>query len=121
MNRTIQRWTVLLVSIALCLAGCTTLRSVPIPKEPAQNVEVKVGDRVEVLTRDAQLHRFDVTAVEPDAIRGKDIRVAYSDMQRLSVVRVDAPKTAKGVLLALAVIVVAALAWGLSKLNAIPG
>jgi hypothetical protein len=106
---TIQRATVVLVSVTLFASGCATTRSVPIPKEPAQSVEVNVGDRVEVQTRDGHTQRFTVTAKEPDALRGQHVRVAYADMQSLAVVHSNTGKIAAGVLIAIVVVLAAGL------------
>lgn len=98
--------TVLTVSCFL-LTSCTALKTVYIPSgesPPSLPGSVKVGDNVVVTTKDREKKRFEVTAVEADALVGKDVRVAYADMDTLQVRHID-----KGPTIALAVVVGAIL------------
>lgn len=54
---------------------------------------VQVGDSVVVTTRAGEQKKFKVTAVEPEALAGKDVRVAYADMASLSVRQTSVGKT----------------------------
>ena len=54
---------------------------------------VHVGDSVVVTTKAGEEKQFKVTAVEADALVGKDVRVAYTDMASLSVRETSTGKT----------------------------
>jgi len=77
---------VLTASIFLA-TGCAQMRSVPLASG-APGVErpgVQAGDRVVVTTRDGAKHKFRVTSVESDVLRGEQERIAYTDMKTLHV------------------------------------
>jgi hypothetical protein len=74
------------------VSGCTSMQSVPMPgtqRVPA----VTVGEEVSVTRVDGQKLRFKVTAVEPDALVGTQVRVRYQDIAKLEVRRHDRNET----------------------------
>jgi hypothetical protein len=79
------------------LISCATLEDVQIPgpDQPAAAPPARVGDTVEVTTRDGEKKRFKGTAVESDALVGEDARVPYRDMFSLRVEHGTAGKSGK--------------------------
>ena len=92
-----QRAIALLVITCFLLTSCMSLHDVQLPAsdQPTATPAVKVGEIVEVTTRDGEKKRFAVTAVEADALVGQDVRVAYKDMTSLKVERSAAEKPTK--------------------------
>lgn len=83
----LKRTTALLTASIFLATGCAQLQNVPLSRT-AQGVErpaVQAGDNVVVTTRDGARHKFQVTSVEADALRGERDRIAYADMQSLGV------------------------------------
>ena len=73
-------------TVSFLVTSCTTLERVSIPgSETTAQVSVQVGDSVVATTRTGEEKKFKVTAIEPDALVGKDVRVPYADMATLSV------------------------------------
>jgi hypothetical protein len=97
------------------------MRNVPVPTQTPQDVAVYVGNEVEVLTHDGKTHRFLVTAKEPDALRGENIRIPYADMRKLSVVTSSAPAVAKTTLILVAIALIAAIAYFLDHAGSLAG
>ena len=100
-----------LLTVATYLStGCTTLQNVPIRQsDPAvARPDVKVGESVVVTTRAGEKKKFTVTAVEDDALVGRDDRVAYADMQQLDVRRGEGGN--KGLIIGAVVLGVVAIA-----------
>ena len=100
--------------LAMVLSGCTTLRPVEDGSDPAAvQSKVRVGDRVQVTTRDGQSSYFLVTALGPDTIagntrRGRRVELPYQQIDSIEVRRISAAKTVPlvvGVTLAASVIV----------------
>jgi hypothetical protein len=90
----------LLLAVSILFTGCTTLRSVPVPAPGQPQTEsVKIGDKVEVVTKNAGKLAFTVTAIESEAFVGKakevatPIRVNYQDIAGLQIRRLDALHT----------------------------
>lgn len=84
----------LLIAMSVLLSGCVSLRSVPLPAPgPSATVAAKVGDQVRVQTRGGETFEFKVTAVEPDALVGKDRRVRYEEISGLQVRHLDKLRT----------------------------
>jgi hypothetical protein len=84
------------VCVASFLAtSCTSLHPVSVPgSETSSTVaSVQVGDSVVVTTKSGEQKKFKVTAVEPDALAGKHVRVAYADMASLGVRQRSVGKT----------------------------
>ena len=91
----------LMTGMSVLFTGCVSMRSVPLPVsgQPTQTVTVKVGDKVQVQTKNGEIYVFKVTAVESEALvgksepAGKEVRVKYQDIASLQVERVDAVRT----------------------------
>jgi hypothetical protein len=84
---TSKRLIALLAATAFLTTGCAQLSAVPLTRtdQGVARPAVNAGDRVVVTTQDGAKHRFQVTAVESDALRGDTDRVAYADMKSLQV------------------------------------
>jgi hypothetical protein len=108
-NNKCQRGIALLCAFGYLLMSCTALEGVTIPgtATPRALVTAQVGDKVVVTTKAGEKKTFRVTAVEPDALVGKNVRIAYADMSTLSIKQVRAGKTALvvvAVVLAIAIV-----------------
>ena len=97
----------MLLGVSILFTGCTTLRSVPVPAPGQPQTEsVKIGDKVEVVTKNGGKLAFTVTAIESEAFVGNakevatPIRVSYDDIAGLQVRRVDALHTTGAVVVA---------------------
>jgi len=104
-----QRCVAAIITFCFFLTGCVSLQGVPMPP-PGQKPAVEVGEKVEVTTRDSRTLRFKVTAVEPDALVGKDVRVGYSEITSLQAERADAAQTGLIVWIVLGIVAVVAVA-----------
>jgi hypothetical protein len=107
----LRRLVLLSAGLGVLLAGCVSMRSVPlpVPGQPAASVAVKVGDRVRVQTRTGESFEFKVTAIESDALVGMDRRVRFDEMSGLQVKHLDKLRTGgavAGTTIGVAVIVV---------------
>lgn len=112
-QQTGSRWRQPLVSFAatavLAASGCSSLQVVPVEQPAGRLPAVHAGEQVQVTRHDGRKDAFRVTAVEPDALVGKDVRVPYADIAVLKVRRADEGHTAlivstvAGVVLALVV------------------
>jgi hypothetical protein len=100
-NNKWHRAIAIVCSISFLVTSCTTLDHVSIPgtETSAALPAVKVGDSVVITTRTGEEKSFKVTAVEPDALAGKNTRVLYADMASLSVKRGDKGATTLAVAL----------------------
>jgi len=94
-NNKWQRIIAFVCVASLLVTSCTSLHRVSVPgSETSSTVpSVQVGDSVVVTTRAGEQKKFKVTAVEPEALAGKDVRVAYADMASLSVRQTSVGKT----------------------------
>jgi hypothetical protein len=86
--------TILLIIILAC-AGCTTLQ--PLAGDPLQ--QLKVGDRVAIVTQDHLQHRFRVKSIDADAVIG-----ASQTVQLDQIVSVQRRQFSLGKTLALAAV-----------------
>jgi hypothetical protein len=86
-NNKWQRVIAFVCAAGLLMTSCTSLHRVSVPGSETNSTvpSVQVGDSVVVTTRSGEQKKFKVTAVEPDALAGKNVRVAYGDMASLSV------------------------------------
>jgi hypothetical protein len=101
-----RRWIALI--IAVTLAACTSLRTVPV--EVGQAPEgIGPGDRVTVTTVRGEKLQFEVVRLDADALVGEDVRVAFEDIATLEVEETDPAKTGGAVLGGVAVVVIGAL------------
>lgn len=106
-----QRAITLVVVTTFLASGCATLQPVQLARS-AQGIErpdVKVGESVVVKTTQGDTKKFTVTAVENDALDGKDVRVPYADIASLEVRREGEHQVRPGVVIGV-VAAVAALA-----------
>ena len=94
-NNKWQRVIAFVCVASFVVTSCTSLHRVSVPgSETSSTVpSVQVGDSVVVTTRAGEQKKFKVTAVEPEALAGKDVRVAYADMASLSVRQTSVGKT----------------------------
>jgi len=94
-NNKWQRIIAFVCVASLLVTSCTSLHRVSVPgSETSSTVpSVQVGDSVVVTTRAGEQKKFKVTAVEPEALAGKDVRVPYVDMASLSVRQTSVGKT----------------------------
>ncbi len=85
------------------ISGCTTMRS--LPSDDAQSIgsQLEVGDKVQIVRRDASDVRFKVEEISNEGLAGDGIFVAYSDILQVSV---REHSTAKTVGLVAAILVV---------------
>lgn len=96
-----RRVIALLMAAAVLLSGCVSMKTValPAPGQPAAAVAVKVGDRIQIGLRTGETFLLKVTAVETEALvgraeaSGQNVRIAYADIAKLQVQRMDAART----------------------------
>jgi hypothetical protein len=97
----------------LALAACSTLEHVPINRSKPETVrsQLTVGETVHVRLQNGDQRQFRIVALEPDAIVGRDERIAYADIDLLEVKTVDYEGTVKtaAAVGALALVFIAAL------------
>lgn len=110
MNIACKQFTAALTCVALLASGCASLENVPLRSGSQTMVrpDVKVGESVVVTRADGAKQTFTVTAVEEDALAGRNVRVPYSEMTTLDVQRSDAKRT--GLLIGAVVLGAAAIA-----------
>jgi hypothetical protein len=103
-----QRAIALLCVVSFMLTSCVSLESVAIPsgESPPAPSPVAVGDTVVLVTKTHETKTFKVTAVEPDALLGKGVRVAFADMTRLDLKRYRKGATTAAVLAVTATVLV---------------
>ena len=108
-NNKCQRGIALLCALSYLLMACTSLEGVAIPSAatPPGLATAQVGDKVVVNTKAGEKKIFKVTAVEPDALVGKNVRIAYADMSTLGIKHV---KTGRTVLVVVGVALLVAIA-----------
>jgi hypothetical protein len=100
----------MLAGVSVLFSGCVSMKSVPVPAPgQPQSFTVKVADKVEVKTAMGEKLAFQVTAIEPEALVGKDVRVRYRDIVSLQVERVDKGRTTIAVVGT--IVVVVGLLW----------
>jgi hypothetical protein len=80
-----KRLAVAVLSAALALPACTTLRDVPMPVSTATThaPNVHAGDVVRVTLRSGEKKKFKVTVVTSDALLGTNVRVPFEEIQNL--------------------------------------
>ena len=94
-SRSFRSLVAVLICAAILLSGCTSLQRVPVTSSgrPTTPLAVKVGDQVRLYTRHGEKIEFQVTAIDPDALSGKGLRVLNRDITRLEVRRPDKGRT----------------------------
>lgn len=127
-NKNWKRAIAFVCAMSFLVTSCTSLHRVSIPGSETSSAvpSVQVGDSVVITTKAHEQKKFKVTAVEPDALAGKDVRVAYADMASLSVGESSIGKTSLVVaLVVLGVLIIVgseALADGTKEaIDLIPG
>lgn len=96
-------------------SGCTSMQAVPMAGAATQGPAVKMGEEVSVTQVDGRKLKFKVTAVEPDALVGAEVRVRYADIAKLEVRRPDHAETTGAVVSVLAGVVVVAAGYALAN------
>lgn len=106
--------------IALCSVACTTLEPVDVPADELQRqlragTLVRAGDRVRLVTTDANVHKFRVTEVslEQGVVLGKNAAVPIDEIVALETRDVSVGRTALltgGVGLGVAALIAVAIA-----------
>jgi|SRR5882672_5880142 len=102
-----------IITLVFALSACTSLQGVPMPAEPGKTPAVKVGEQVEVTNKKGETLKFRVTALEPDALVGKNVRVPYTDISILQVERTDPAQTGVTVWIVAGVILTGLLIYAL--------
>lgn len=87
-----MRWILLLFLLVLA-GGCKTMQPVAHDDWESLPGQVEAGDTVEVVTTDGRTETFVVTAVTDDALEGRDVRVARTDIAQLRVRAVHKGRT----------------------------
>ena len=100
----------LVLSLTLLFTGCTSLQSVPLTGPSALTAYIHPGDFVQAQTKDGQSQSFKVTALESDALVGRNVHIKYADLATLQVRRIDNTKTTWVVILGVVVVLLAATA-----------
>jgi len=83
-----------ILMVLATIVGCTSFKTTQGQSTEVVIAELAVGDTVEIVTADAEKQRFTITAIEDDALIGKDVRVPKADFRIVSVETIDAGKTA---------------------------
>jgi len=113
-NNKWQRVIAFVCAASFLVTSCSSLHRVSIPgsETSASIPAVQVGDTVIVTTRTGEEKKFKVTAIESDALVGKDVRVLYTDMASLSLKHYTTSSTALTILIigAIAAVVVGVVA-----------
>jgi hypothetical protein len=78
---------VLLLSGCFLLTSCATTRVTSFPDEQTPNVQpdLTIGNTVRATLHTGEVREFKVTAMEADALVGKNIRIPYKDLRFLEV------------------------------------
>lgn len=82
-----KRTTTLAMAAVFLASGCAQMQAVPLTRtdQGIARPAVEAGQRVVVTTQDGVKHKFQVTAVEKDALRGEHDLINYADMKSLQV------------------------------------
>ena len=82
--------------------GCTSLYQIDEADTVSAIGQLRVGDKVQVVTNNGEEIRFDITSIREDQLVGvsaatgrgvKDIELPIADIQSISIERLDAVKT----------------------------
>lgn len=108
MHRVHRRTIAAAMLISLCLAatGCTTTRTLPVPRSASQTLssDIKPGNSVVLTLKSGQTRKLRVTSVEPDALVVKGERIPFADIEKLQRRKFSIIKTAGAVVGAAAVV-----------------
>ncbi len=100
----LSRIITMLVVVTL-LPGCATLPVSPLPEEIRWSVQV--GDRVHVVTKDGEKHRFKVTAINEDSLVGKKQVIPFDQIDTIE--REDAETNKRRMWIAIGTVALIAL------------
>jgi hypothetical protein len=94
-----NRWQsalVLLISSCFLVTSCATTRVTSFPNEQTPNVQpdVAVGNTVRATLNTGEVREFKVTAMEADALVGKNIRIPYKELRFLEVKKMSTWRSA---------------------------
>ncbi len=117
MNLKPNRWQsalVLLISSCFLVTSCATTRVTSFPNEQTPNAQpdVAVGNTVRATLNTGEVREFKVTAMEADALVGKNIRIPYKDLRFLEVKKMSTWRSvglAVGIVTGVAIAVLARL------------
>lgn len=99
-----------LLSACLAWTGCTTTRFLPVPSAAtASDALPQPGSTVTVTLVSGEVRKFKLTTVSADALVGKDVRVPFSDIEKLQEKRFSVQRSLG--LIAGAVVVIAGVAY----------
>jgi hypothetical protein len=93
---------IVLSSLCLVLAGCSTSRMISLPQPPgAAAPNVKVGEKVTLTMKSAERQRLRVEAVDANTLtgasldppRGRVIQVSLADVESMTATRFNAGRT----------------------------
>lgn len=104
------RTAVTTVLIALCLVstGCTATHMLPVPSATTEPSRLPTpGNKVVVTLQSGEIRRFRLEAVEADALKGKDISVPFTDIEKLQETQFSMKRTSNLVFGTLAAIAAA--------------
>ena len=82
------------VVLVAMVVGCTTTRPIDLGAAGGLTTQVEPQDRVSIVTTDGRKLAFEVVAVEPDAVVGKDVRVERDEIAELEVTSFSPARTA---------------------------
>lgn len=77
----------LLALLLLNLAACTTMQPVRIPDEQQPRTEVRIGNHVEIVTREGHEARFEVTRLDEQGLGGAHEYYLFEELTSLKVQR----------------------------------
>ena len=94
-----MRTTTFALTLAMTLAGCTSLQTAEIPPNELHTQIragelISIGDRILVVTADGSEHKFKVTELDDTSIHGKDEIIRIDDIVALQTRELSAGKTA---------------------------
>ena len=89
---------VILISICLVGAGCTTTRTLPVPRTDSGRLASRIqpGEKIIVTLLSGETRTFRVTSVESDAVVGGKLRIAFSDIEKIQAIqmsKINVPRT----------------------------
>ncbi len=84
-------WLIGLLSVTLI--GCTSARPLSFDSPAHLREQIQPGDTVKVTTYDGRKLKFKVTEITDEAIAGKDVAVAISEIRTIEQVEISGRKT----------------------------
>jgi hypothetical protein len=85
---------VALLTLCLACTGCTTTRFLPVPSAAtASNALPQPQSKVTVTLSSGEVRKFKLTGIEADALVGEDVRVPFSDIEKLQETSFSARRT----------------------------